>query len=59
MSELRAFLENQKERWGIVSERGSLVRTHILDDFCKESIKDIDHYLERHKPPVNNSKEDI
>ncbi len=45
----RAFLENEKERWKIV--RGWSDKEYVLK-LCNESIADIDRYLERHKPPV-------
>ena len=59
----RAFLENQKERLEIIkSELGNVYHGSILK-LCNDSITDIDRYLERHKPPVEEyehyRKEDI
>lgn len=52
MSELHAFLENQKERWQLVQRWADDTRWDIISNLCDESIKDIDFYLERHKPPL-------
>ena len=59
MSELRAFLENQKERWGIVKELSewppiSPKTQGVINKLCEESIQDIDLYLERHEPAIED-----
>jgi len=51
-SELRALLENQKDRWGIVRDSIYAQHNSMCMKLCKESIADIDRYLERHKQPV-------
>jgi len=53
MSELREFLENQKERLKIIKlwcHRSIALKE--IRGLCDESIADINRYLERHKPPV-------
>ena len=58
MSEIRAFLENQKERLKIIKawSRGAVTVTHV-EELCRESIADIDRYLERHEESTEDEEE--
>jgi len=52
MTELHAFLENQKERLELIKRWCDDTHQDIISNLCDESLKDIDRFLERHKPPA-------